>query len=807
MDPRNQGVGQGSVNPQDTLVIAHPDRVGPGAPIFPHGEIPDNHPPLDYEGLQARPLSPWAQRYGFPFQQMPDPIFNKFAEFHSGFAARRHGVFKSGYGKDLFFYEEIHSQALMNGAKHWQLGPLMHSLQFSRDVVVPGGHTRESLSERDAIKQVYDRELIRVDEDSWFPFLKKDRWFDTIAAEPTLHLNMWTVDDERVWGEIRVALEFLNRVLNALIKDKHHFLQTMLFGTMMYWDPVRNGMPYTPPSREPLPRSKVLLSYEFSRRQWEKAQNDPFVDKKPFLLSHIPTLGEDVWRERLNKLLEPHEWAIGVIEHRTGRTGGLTFSKDATTLLNVDVIKALMSDHFSLAERCAAQFNLMQTMLHELMHSLGSTRMISDLGVPGLNEIPVLHDLHYAGSAELGYAAENAIFGGVFREAHVRGYYFNPFAKHQITWPFLPRGPNSTLGIMAGEEHPDYAPDRESILRLVPAAYYSSLLSEGFWQDEGIPRKSDNHFHRFANFCSRAPNHPAKCSPWKRPPPVLEGRAELEALYDQGQLSQIMVDMVQDWDRRERLVNQIRAGWYDKERQTYEKSPWVYRNGRHAVGQFMDQWRKPPNERNIFMLVHFTDILTKHIWTSDYPQFIKRISLANQWWTWGALGFLMMAALPIRHQGARMLVNPLTQTYYFFPSDTVPPERKIGKNFDRPAARSENPESWIPLEYGPSKLVDPFLKPGKDNIPPEEITHLDYLNVVANIIRHWMRTKTFVSTPWLNEIVRLERNLRAQREKERAPGARASTWADNWDFQVPEYDPTALSVWDQERYAWVNAEN
>lgn len=67
----------------------------------------------------------------------------------------------------------------------------------------------------------YRLEELKVDEDSWLPFFKKDRWFSTAADDSVLTGKFWSVDDPVVWKELRVVLELANRLLTALIKDKH----------------------------------------------------------------------------------------------------------------------------------------------------------------------------------------------------------------------------------------------------------------------------------------------------------------------------------------------------------------------------------------------------------------------------------------------------------------------------------------------------------------------------------------------------------------------------------------------------------
>ncbi|KAI1129141.1 hypothetical protein F5Y10DRAFT_291378 [Nemania abortiva] len=804
------------LNPQDTLKLQDdPDRIGPAAPVFPHGAL-QYYPVFPTpDALEARPSSPWAERYGIPYSDRPDQLFDRFPVKHSFLApelfyadnlsAEGHGIFSSGFEKDRLFYSEKGFAGLTIGLAPWQLGPMVRYLQFSDQAIVPGGHTQAAHRQRHAHKQVYDREIIRVDENSWFPFVKKGRWFGSIASDPQrsgLSGNLWTVDDPMVWKELRIAIEFFNRVLNALIVDRHEFLQTMLYGTLTYWN---NAMPYVPPTPEPEPNARVLLSYDFYEEIWtNNFPNDPCP------LGYVLNLSEDDWRRRLNQLLDDHEWALGMVDNEAGRTAGVTFSRSRVVLMATDALKSLMSDNLTLAERCSLQFTLMITMLHELMHSLVFSRMEHERNTPGLNELRVDdksdHEpfIDYGGSAEVGYAIENAVFGGPYRETIDKGELFHGMAKHQVTWPFLPKIATEGLGIIAAAVHPDYAPDRESVVWMIPYIYFSRLLSEDFWQDRRIPRKSDNYFHKIDYFCSRAPNN-IDCTAIRRPAPVLEQRDYLESLHAKGQLSPVLVEIIRDWDLRESLMNQIRFGWYDREKAAYQNTAWSDASGRLWTTVFGAEMQKPAHQRNLFVLVQAAGTLMTGYRIVDYDGFIQSLTNAGPLWVWPTISYLMYASLPIRH---RQVVQPpamKVKQYYFFPSTEAPPARRTPRQIDRRVPENEKREKWMAWGYGPSKLIDPFLRPGVKDIPTQNISHLDYLNVVENIIRYWMVTGAHISTPWLNEIVRVEHLLRARRELEMGQHPyRPSDFVD-WDFHIPEYDPDAMSVWDQQQFSWVKA--
>lgn len=131
------------------------------------------------------------------------------------------GRFLRGEEIDMFFQTEFGFKNMTMGMNPWQLGPLNRTLQFSTAGSVPGGHnavTREQQVAHDTISRL---EGLKVDEDSWLPFFRKDRWFSTTAHDSVLTSVLWSVDDPVVWEELRIVLELANRILTALIKDKH----------------------------------------------------------------------------------------------------------------------------------------------------------------------------------------------------------------------------------------------------------------------------------------------------------------------------------------------------------------------------------------------------------------------------------------------------------------------------------------------------------------------------------------------------------------------------------------------------------
>ncbi|KAI0479677.1 hypothetical protein F4859DRAFT_444602 [Xylaria cf. heliscus] len=353
---------------------------GSGPPQPPVSQPAVTQPPAPQPApgrVDNRPLSPWAERYGYGYSQ---DIWPTEPVRHSNIAPSRnpplhpkfygdepseegHGVFSSGYDKDRFFVTEYRSKSLRRAVESWQYGPLTRTLQFSDRGYVPGGHVSSLSGEAYIHRLIYETERIQVNEDSWFPFFKKNRWYSTAAYEPLLTGNSWSVDDPIIWGELSVALELANRILNTLIHDKHIFLQTILFGKLAYWEKAREYFPEQP--AEPVQDATVLLSYPFYKARFTQVYPDT-----PCEMDHVMDLTNDQYRDMLCLLGSQQDWSLASLNFGDGdRSGGRTVTTQILNnfiMIDVDPIKSLIRNDLTLAERVAAMYELSNTILHEL---------------------------------------------------------------------------------------------------------------------------------------------------------------------------------------------------------------------------------------------------------------------------------------------------------------------------------------------------------------------------------------------------------------------------------------------------------
>ncbi|KAI8948342.1 hypothetical protein F4801DRAFT_557551 [Xylaria longipes] len=756
--------------------------------------------------VDNRPLSPWAERYG-PYKNSDpwptEPVkHSNFAPIHPPVhpvfygdepSVEGHEVFSSGYEKDRLFVSEVAFKAIFHSIQPWQLGPMTRSLRLSQRGFIPGGHISSLSGEAHIHRLIYDTERIQVDEDSWFPFLKKNRWRSTAANEPSiLSGNLWSVDDPKVWEELRISLELANRILNALVKDKHIFLQTLLFGKLTYWETARQELF---PDQLPPPNnnSTVLLSYPFYKNRFAQVHPNQPCDMDPVL-----ALTEDQYRDQLCRLGSQQDWALVDVKHESGdREGGRTYTLAGSMIfLNVGAIRPLIKDNITLAERLELVYHIANTVLHELSHALLASRVRDDNShLNQLGRYEYREDepfIDFNAQAEMGYAFETALYGGAIRSAVHRGPGDTILAPHKVTWPFPTLLADSSLGsVVPG--HPATGAGVENRLTLIPSLWYSAMLSEDFWQNDSIPRKSDS-FRIGDYFCSRTPHKPG-VDEWEyKRAPVIEGNPEqLDAGY---------ADMVTNWKLRESLWNQSRAGWYDVEKGIWENSPWSDVPSRMRMNAFSQEMNKPLDQRDLILCVHETILLIgSATWIGGQQDYIASVLKNQTSWIYHAIGLLMLACLPLRTDNmTRQQPLPNVIIHALIPCSTGYP-RKITR-FCQPQRKDWVPESAITSPY-----VDHLGGNGQISFYAKgSFNHLSYLDLVSKLLKFFANNNIVVSTPWLDEILRVEDKIRTYRMNQALAGGDVDpdqTWAaEAWDFNVPEYDPHAVSQWSDIIAGW-----
>ncbi|KAF2963479.1 hypothetical protein GQX73_g10092 [Xylaria multiplex] len=647
------------------------------------------------------------------------------------------------------------------------LGPIHRSLRFSKRGLVPGGHVRPKAAEGEPTREfprlIYETEALPVDEDSWFSFLKKSRWWDTVWVDPDPLINgIWSVDNETIWAHLRIALELANRIFKALIKERHPFLHTALFGHITRWtDPM-----YQPtPCPEPFPGATVLLSYPFRRRRWAQVNGFtacPYPD--------WAELTDEDWAKRLEHLLERQQLGFTTGEDPDcGEFYGLHIPQYKCIVFDIGTLRKLIEDDLTLAERCIVMVQFAGTIVHELY---GWQQKFE----------PIIAQQPKGGLL----VTESALFGGELK------LFLNVGFKRNWPNPFI----NRCHGIKAAK-HPFFYRGLEEVVTVVPAFWAAKMLSREFWEDGRIPRKSDNFFHSVDHFRSR----------WRvgsaitiRPPPGIANNPEFINKMSQGTLPEEIKDLLDDWKSRAALWAQARAGWYEQQQKNWKLSSWGRLLYRAQFYKFDREIKKPLAERDEFKCFIPAIISADAVeWprSMDYFNSLQRYLKS---WHWHVVGLLMLAVLPIQPTIMTRERKSVKYESSMEPSSTNP---NLGRTMTRSAVQND----WYPTSIPEMMFTDPFA--GGALMAPGTYTQMDYLDLVQKVVNHYA-DRGPMSKPWVDEIVRVEANIRKRRievvhEQSLQGGNPWLVWVDEvWDFQVPSYS-LKEHIYVKESNTWLEA--
>ncbi|CAJ2502097.1 Uu.00g049500.m01.CDS01 [Anthostomella pinea] len=200
----------------------------------------------------ARPLSHWAERFGtidgHSILSQPDQV-------HSGRAAEHPRLDPKYYDArpkpieyswpasnvelDRFFYSEAWQRQRLSGPRSWECAPLNSTLSFSvrehagQQVIISGGHRPVDVGKEDDLMSFFDSERFDIDETTWLSCFQRTRRYEMRQLN-TVTGSWWTVDNPQIWDVLSVSLELANRILRALITDRHDWIETLLI-TVAKW--------------------------------------------------------------------------------------------------------------------------------------------------------------------------------------------------------------------------------------------------------------------------------------------------------------------------------------------------------------------------------------------------------------------------------------------------------------------------------------------------------------------------------------------------------------------------------------------
>ncbi|KAI0971529.1 hypothetical protein F4678DRAFT_479385 [Xylaria arbuscula] len=788
-----------------------------------------------HKNIKAPPdgqsFSPWAERIGLSAACL-EPAFQRGPLFHSGYAPEQTlltvgldpridalyyadkpdisntGTFHDKNEIDKVFFADEQRPSMFSGVELWQIGPLLQSLKFSDRIgSIPGGNRRPSPDQipKSIAELVSQGEMIAPDDQSWFGFFKKDRWCDGHVAVPLLGNQPWSIDHPEVGFYMGIILELANRMLGALIEEKHPFITTLLFGYIGDW--TQTALLLNPSIADNIDDSDSVLDVEgelvlLSYDRYEKDRDTCHPDLKDLMEQSIQQ-PPDTYRAKLEDLLRDHQWGFMTGEEQ-GSYGVTHTSMGGVITLNAEPLAILLESRATSAERCLRIFQIAAVILHELSHAIMLHRLESTYGRENIGSEPYVD---FKGATEIGFEFEQAVIGAVIGSIDVDLNRIS-LGLTALRWPFpWIDSPRQQALFECIKGHEDFYDGKIIEMTVIPAEFASKLLSEEFWKDITIPRKTDNYFHRKPIFISRFPNEKSK--------PLAEFRTPLgiDPSLDPNLLSLSEKNMIESWRENEDLViylelfrsltqtvlvwNNSRASWYQRLRDVWDTTAWCMSALRVRIAAF----EYAHKEKDLGRCSAIANSMVQRVkWNEEVSTNEYASEVQQPEWVFHVLGLLMFAALPIQDE------DEVIQKRGFAASGQVvelpPSSTAIGK----PSIKVKK-ENWQPaIRVRASKIFNPILRPHE---AITRFTQTNYLDLVTIILRIFAVRKKSVPTGWLNEIMRVQRTIQEARQAMRstitAQSERRKSWAGVWDFKVPPYDPDDTSRWDGQQSAWVRA--
>ncbi|KAI1420126.1 hypothetical protein F5Y12DRAFT_792230 [Xylaria sp. FL1777] len=764
--------------------------------LYPQKEIP----------LQDVPSSPWATR--FPtreymytskninrsalapaFPRIDDPKY--YDQNPVWLPGERPGT---ATDEDQLFCTERMQLSALFGTLTWQIIALNNYARFSPDVTVSAGHrpidkNTEGLALRvprlmpsrlfpglqtasrglgtnaDRDFAVYQRERIEVDEERWLPFLRKDRWFDWIVVTQTFTHSKagrtWSVDDPKVWGFLRVSLELVNRILEALIEDKHD-------GD--YWSGLEDIFGPTPS-----PNDSVLLSHGAEKRISElrgtACQMDHVLNKSPA-----------EWRKRLITLLRRVIWGFGETVGVEGSTHNIVNVENRYDRYNAMItlttlrLQPIFSSDMTLGELCIAQVDTALTIMHELMHAIVLVRYNNDnyagncLNKERSGRAALEPFLDGLGIAEMGHCMDQLFFGG--SETIVPVAFEAPVMPlvmiiREFPWKGYPG--------RTAPQSPFLTPGAVDRVHHIPLTWASKMLAESFWKDPAYPKKSENFFHRNPLFISETSN-------------IATNTGESQAQNLQGLPHSYSDDAVllQNWNEKLRLWDSFRQGWYYRAKEQWDTSPWSDIPCRRSCERFALAFEK----RDLIGCANIAQSLIQQvIWDQDQLTYLNDMPSPYEMkpqWTWHAIGLLMMASIPIIRANLLRGVNPGGLYFKEHSPSRAAAEAGHVKTAFVAMKHTVEPEGER-MNVEPSKFYNQILNTGEQH----NFDQFDCLTLIDSMLELFAYSKGMVHGDFLLAIMTAKNLLMEDRREIResyAAGAGSSKWASQWFFKIPPYD-------------------
>ncbi|KAI0968985.1 hypothetical protein F4678DRAFT_474043 [Xylaria arbuscula] len=764
------------------------------------------------------PVSPWTERFGAEGNNTY-ALTDKDGLLHSGLAPLHPRLHPKYYNfiplKDQFtcpvndeeldelLLTEEGQKALFMGNPSWSFPPLNSNLAWDGAPSMPGGHRIGDEQLYPQLLESYMAQRIEVDEDTWLPVFRKQRWYDleqnhsdtVVEADGTTwNINRWTVDNERVWGVLRFSLEIANRILMTLIRDNNKWLGTYLYGRIQMHSDL-----YPPPTVGPMQEDyRITLDPEKEKRICEEMGKpflgrdvEPDADKR---LQFVNLLGRSVAWSFLPST-QPQRGVTSISSKKVnGKRSTVWFTR-----LNSNLLALLCGGTLTIAERCIIHGRQAMTVISkdELMHALHKERIESRINASRavLNDLVIGNNAQafaepYVGGepiAELGRSFEAAIFGGTPRTTPIsRGGTYGvhiPILAMIVEYPSvyaIPRRGTVFDGLsvlMRG------APVKVS---LIPPALFWRLQSKAFW--DSTPPNGQNGF-LFPDIFTNTTSTDDHTGKFTYTPVAVNPNPGNGLQY---------YELARKWNRQQANWSWMRP-WYDSAYRTWLESPWGFTKIREKINIFRNAYEVRDEAQCATIansLQQMAPTMKLEYFPDDGDSWLPEVGSSTgnpPMWLFHCLGLFMLAALPMRrvaHTPAAR--NRLTDYQRSLSMGEEFPQKLVIRD------RGDKGQSIIPRAQFFSRVSGRMVRAISTRVTYiEEALDQRFFTVYMGI-----ECRVCINKEFYKALVILSGYMHNQIEGE---GLSENSWLPDFPFEPP-YRPSLLIRWNPTTRSWDDVE-
>ncbi|KAI1738692.1 hypothetical protein F4680DRAFT_467069 [Xylaria scruposa] len=536
--------------------------------------------------------SPWAERYGL-FYEWPLDLLKEDLVLHSGLAPvlptlpprhynklprKREFDIANTFGEiDSILVTEEYQRNFHGGLATWNLPPFNHALSWDGSSPFPGGHRPNDSWQHSNLLQKYHQERVEVNEDSWFPFFKKDRWYDFRIPDDYQEdmiergdgskwsVRKWSVNNERIWRHLRFILELANRMLMAMIRDQNEWLEMVVFGRIQLWYEMFGDVNNAAQHRKDQEDNRIIMPFVLDMHYSQRLN-------RVLPIHNSRSEGERI--AFVNNLLKNHAWSFmpsvyssrGVTMPVPSNQGFISVAR-----LNVKFLILLCGGTISVAERCILypRIAITRTSEDELMHAIY------------MNRIALRENLSEEVMKEINSATMSMHRN--LREPHERPALPNERSRHLMIvlsltkYPSIFGGSGTNTGFDK-RNFPEMDWDARIPTYFLPAALLWRLQSKAFW-DAPVNGKTAFFFPRL--FTS-AMQLDLRTTNWNYEDVVVDPDAAGDVKYS---------DVIARWNEQMQFWA-ARRPWYRDAYAVWKKTAWGCTAQRIRIEKFIAAFRQ-----------------------------------------------------------------------------------------------------------------------------------------------------------------------------------------------------------------------